>query len=335
MSRFLLPISRNWIGEEFYGSKYALHVASPHAVSPFVYAKCLLFACGATPSCPGAAAYANSFIMALRNGAVDGDLVQYIEHFDRSALGPSPGLRRKDENELKIVRIMSSMQHRTILYDALKAAVFLRAQQNSKELVEQLRATTTASDISSADAAHKSAAQHPAHSVSSSRGPYNRGPASRHQSYSQQLFSSLKESALTDDRQRQRFSTGLRLPLAVGRVRGKQRPAASAESGSDGAPSPPSSAQDNAAAASSTAAPPASATPDRVAGSGGTTPPTSAGCYDNNLCQVFTADEVGDVDMLSRELGLTPDIVIKSFEVCVRERDLLQRKRALFSCFMK
>ena len=243
MSRFLLPISRNWIGEEFYGSKYALHVASPHAVSPFLYVKCVLFACGATPACPRAAAYTNGFLQALRSGAVDGDLVQYIEHFDRATLGASPGLRRKDENELKIIRTMTPMQHRTMIYDAVKAAVFVRAHGDAPEPKAQVVQSDGAGDAASVPATTAADAANAA----------------------------LQQRVLA-----KRPATTAAGAVATGRDPVCHR--------------------------------------DALA----------------SLQSMFRQAEIADIEVLSRELGLSPDVVIRAWEICKRERDLTLRKRAIF-----
>ena len=83
MGRFLGAITRNWLAEEMYGWKFA-----PTAVSfdfPFLYVKCLLYISSAGP---GAARrqrdYVAGMIHATSGGAVDTDLLQYIDNFDRS-----------------------------------------------------------------------------------------------------------------------------------------------------------------------------------------------------------------------------------------------------------
>ncbi len=57
------------------------------------------------------------------------------------------------------------------------------------------------------------------------------------------------------------------------------------------------------------------------------------GRYDESLeClqEIFGETQLCDLDVLGRELGLAPDVVIKACEIALRERDLTTRKAKLF-----
>ena len=292
MSRFLLPISRNWIGAEFYGSKYALSVASPHTVSPFLYVKCVLFASNSSPAFPSAAAYCNAFLQALHSGAVDGDLVQYIEHFDRASLGASPGLRQKDENELKIVRTLSPMQHRVMLFDGVKAAVYLCASTSPEAVAAATKgwSAVAAAAVASGEVAVKD--------VSSASG------ADHHESGAAPVGKSRR--AATGGSAPGAHRTFNRSAARDPQTSGVEGGATSGAHGSGSGTSTSAAAQSSASAADATAV---------------------LGC----LAAVFPPSRVADLDALRHELGLSPDVVIKAFQISMCERALSRRKEALFS----
>jgi hypothetical protein len=328
MSRFLIPVSRNWIGEEFYGSKYALHVAAPHVISPFLYVRCILFACGARPSCPRAANYTNSFMQALGSGSVDSDLVQYVEYFDRSTFGNSPGLRRKDENDLKIIRSMTPMQHRTMLYDAIKAAVFLHRVASDSVVADFVRDVltrhTSTSNVST-NGENGVSEYHPYRRTANANGSKTAAEGKS----SDKLSSSSSSAAATVGENAAGHMRSLRISRDL-RAKGRkghpdrQSVTPAAAGASNNSNSGADAVQQGGAGALQHAQGVATESvqqqqqKERI---------SALEC----LRVIFSESEVKDLAELSRELGLPADVVIKAYEISLRERNIVQRKKAIFS----
>jgi hypothetical protein len=112
-----------------YGWKFA-----PTAISfdfPFLYVKCLLYisSAGPGPNERRQRDYVAGMVHATSAGAVDTDLMAYIENFDRAlhrvpALADTQSGQLLQQNKPQVARLQP-LRARLILYDALKVATVM------------------------------------------------------------------------------------------------------------------------------------------------------------------------------------------------------------------
>jgi len=115
-TRFIPTFSRGWLMEELYGWRQAPSIAACRV--PYLYAKAMLYASGASQSRGQQRSYVAGMLSAHFAGGIDSDLLQYVEHFDRAGQTAMSDLETASRT-----RRLPGVNARVIVYDAASTAI--------------------------------------------------------------------------------------------------------------------------------------------------------------------------------------------------------------------